>query len=135
LAVFPSSYTDLYTLSCKEGRGDGRLYCVKEIDLLGFNSAVIVDLLALDRQALSALVERGIQYCRQREIDLLGFMVPRLHDYHRALKKMGFLPSFKTFRFIVYSHSGEEMFFSPENWYVNWGIRITFEELHLLAWG
>jgi GNAT superfamily N-acetyltransferase len=114
--------TRTYTLYRARKGGEMRGYIVlRKIDLLNFNSAVIVDLLTLDQEALSALVERAIRYCRGERVDLLGFMVPQTHDYHKALKKMGFLPSFKTFRFIVYFHSDEKMLLFPENWYVNWG--------------
>jgi len=94
---------------------------LRKVDLLNFNSAVIVDLLALDDVTLAALLEKGIQYSRQVGADLLGFMVPQNHLYYRIPKKRGFLPSFKTFLFMVYSHSDQEIFFSPEKWYVNWG--------------
>ncbi len=114
--------TRTYTVyRATKGGEMGGYIVLRKIDLLHFKSAVIVDLLALDPQTLSVLVGRGIRYCREERIDLLGVMVPQRHDYHRALKKMGFLPSFKTFRFIVYPYSGEEMLLFPESWYVNWG--------------
>ncbi len=48
---------------------------LRKVELLNFNSAVIVDLLALDEESISALVKRGIQHSRQEGADLLGFMV------------------------------------------------------------
>jgi hypothetical protein len=77
--------------------------------------------LALDEAALSALVKRGIQHSRKEGADLLGFMVPQGHLYYKILRKMGFLPSFKKFLFMVYPNSDKEMILSPEKWYVNWG--------------
>lgn len=94
---------------------------LRKVELLNFNSAVIVDLLALDEVALLALVERGIEHARQQGIDLLGFMVPRPHPYYQSLRREGFLPSFKTFRFMVYPHWKEEVLFDPKGWYVTWG--------------
>jgi hypothetical protein len=102
--------------------GEMRGYIVlRKVDLLNFNSAVIVDLLALDDAALLALVETGIRYSREGGADLLGVMVPQRHLYHKILRGMGFLPSLKTFLFMIYTLSGREIFFSPEKWYVNWG--------------
>jgi GNAT superfamily N-acetyltransferase len=94
---------------------------LRKVELLNFNSAVIVDLLALDEVTLAALVEKGIQHSRQVGADLLGFMVPQNHLYYHILRRRGFLPSFKTFLFMIYSHSDKEIFLSPEKWYVNWG--------------
>jgi hypothetical protein len=94
---------------------------LRKVELLNFHSAVIVDLLALSEEALSVMVEKGIQHCRQERADLLGFMVPQGHPYSKILRKIGFLPSQKTFQFMVYPHSDEGMFLSPEKWYVNWG--------------
>jgi GNAT superfamily N-acetyltransferase len=94
---------------------------LRKVELLNFNSAVIVDLLALDENALSALVKKGIQHSRQEGADLLGFMVPKIHFYYKVLRGMGFLPSFKTFQFMVYPHSDREILFSPRSWYVTWG--------------
>ena len=91
------------------------------MELLSFNSAVIVDLLALDEATLAALLEKGIQYGREEGTDLLGFMVPQSHSYYKTLRKRGFLPSFKTFFFMIYPHSDRKIFLSPEKWYVNWG--------------
>ncbi len=102
--------------------GEMRGYIVlRKVELLNFNSAVIVDLLAMDEVAFSALVERGIQHSQQEGADLLGFMVPQGHLYYKILRKKGFLPSPKTFQFMVYPHSNREIFLSPEKWYVNWG--------------
>lgn len=94
---------------------------LRKVDLLNFNSAVIVDLLALDEATLIALFEEGIQYSRQAGADLLGFMVPQNHLYYHIPRRRGFLPSFKTFLFMIYSHSDQEIFLSPEKWYVTWG--------------
>jgi len=94
---------------------------LRKVDLLNFNSAVIVDLLALDEATLIALFEKGIQYSRQAGADLLGFMVPQNHLYYHIPRRRGFLPSFKTFLFMIYSHSDQEIFLSPEKWYVTWG--------------
>jgi hypothetical protein len=94
---------------------------LRKVELLNFNSSVIVDLLALDEEVLSALVEKGIQHSREAGADLLGFMVPQGHLYYKVLRNMGFLPSFKTFFFMVYPNSDKEMILSPEKWYVTWG--------------
>jgi hypothetical protein len=94
---------------------------LRKVELLNFNSAVIVDLLALDEVALSALVRRGIQHSQQEGVDLIGLIVPQGHLYYKILRKMGFLPSFKKFLFMVYPNSDKEMILSPEKWYVNWG--------------
>jgi len=111
-----------YTIYRAMRSGEMRGYIVlRRVELLHFNSAVIVDLLALDEDALSALVEIGIHYSREEGADVLGFMVPQKHLYYKLLRGMGFLPSLKTFLFMIYSDSGEEIFFSPEKWYVNWG--------------
>jgi hypothetical protein len=48
-------------------------------------------------------------------------MVPKGHLYHKILREMGFLPSLKTFFFMIYTLSDRKIFFSPEKWYVNWG--------------
>ncbi len=104
----------------RNGEMEGYLV-LRKVELLNFNSAVIVDLLALDTDALSALVERGIEHSRQEGVDLLGFMVPKIHFYYKVLRSMGFLPSFKTFQLMVYSDSDREVLFSPESWYVTWG--------------
>jgi len=102
--------------------GEMRGYIVlRKVELLNFNSTVIVDLLALDEVTLTALVEKGIHHSRQEGADLLGFMVPSGHLYYKILRGMGFLPSLKTFLFMVYPHSDKEIFLSPEKWYVNWG--------------
>jgi GNAT superfamily N-acetyltransferase len=111
-----------YTIYRAMKAGEMRGYIVlRKVELLNFNSAVIVDLLALDEAALSALVGTGIRYSREEGADLLGFMVPKGHLYHKVLRGMGFLPSLKAFLFMIYTHSNREIFFSPEKWYVNWG--------------
>ena len=94
---------------------------LRKVELLNFNSAVIVDLLALDAEVLHELVEKGIEHSRQEGTDLLGFMVPKLHPYYESLRREGFLPSFRTFHFLVYSHWKEEVLFDPKGWYVTWG--------------
>jgi len=111
-----------YTIYRAIKNGEMRGYIVlRKVELLNFNSAVIVDLLALDEITLTALVEKGIQHSRQEGSDLLSFMVPNVHLYYKILRGMGFLPSPKTFLFMIYPLSGREIFLSPENWYVNWG--------------
>jgi hypothetical protein len=92
-----------------------------KMKLLNFNTAVIVDVLALDGEPLSALVQKGIEYSRREEVDLLGMMVPKRHPYYKNLRREGFLPSPKTFLFMVYSHCEEGALLDPEAWYVNWG--------------
>ncbi len=94
---------------------------LRKVDLLRFNSAVIVDLLALDERTVESLVIRGIEQSLKDGIDLLGCMIPESHPYHKMLKKLGFLPSFKTFLFMVYRLDKESVPLSPEAWYVNWG--------------
>jgi hypothetical protein len=94
---------------------------LRKVHLLNFNSAIIVDLLAVDQMALSALVEKGIEHARQQRTDLLGFMVPRPHPCYQSLRREGFLRSSKTFRFMVYSHWKEEVLFDPKGWYVTRG--------------
>jgi GNAT superfamily N-acetyltransferase len=113
--------TRSYTIYRAKKSGEMKGYIVlRKVELLNFNSAVIVDLLALDETTLTALVEKGIQRSRQEGADLLGFMVPKVHFYYEVLRGMGFLPSAKTFQFMVYPHSDQEIFLSPE-WYVSWG--------------
>jgi GNAT superfamily N-acetyltransferase len=115
----PTRHYDIYRA---KKSGEMRGYIVlRKVELLNFNSAVIVDLLAMDEGTLLRLVERGIQHSRQEGADLLGFMVPSGHLYYKILRGMGFLPSLKTFLFMVYPHSDKEIFLSPEKWYVNWG--------------
>jgi GNAT superfamily N-acetyltransferase len=94
---------------------------LRKVELLNFNSAVIVDLLALDDEILHELVEKGIEHSRQEGTDLLGFMVPKPHPYYQSLRREGFLPSLKTFHFLVYSHWKEESLFDPKGWYITWG--------------
>jgi len=103
-------------------RGEMKGYIVlRKVELLNFNSAVIVDLLALDSEILHQLVEKGIEHSRQEGTDLLGFIVPKPHPYYHSLRKEGFLPSFKTFQLLVYSHRKEEILFDPRGWYLTWG--------------
>jgi hypothetical protein len=94
---------------------------LRKVELLKFNSVVIVDLLALDDHTLSELVVRGIEHSREEGADLLGFMVPRPHPYDRSLRREGFLPSFKAFHFLVYSHGNGGILLDPKGWYVTWG--------------
>jgi GNAT superfamily N-acetyltransferase len=102
--------------------GEMRGYMVlRNVDLLNFKSAIIVDLLAMDEGTLLTLVERGIQHSRQEGVDLLGFMVPRGHFYYKILRGNGFLPSLKTFIFMIYPHSERGIFLSQGKWYMNWG--------------
>jgi hypothetical protein len=103
-------------------KGEMKGYIVlRKVDLLKFNSAVIVDLLALDEHTLFELVRKGIEHSRWEGADLLGFMVPKPHPYDRSLRREGFLPSFKAFHFLVYSHRKEQILFNPKGWYVTWG--------------
>jgi GNAT superfamily N-acetyltransferase len=114
--------TRSYAIYRAKKYGEMRGYIVlRKVDLLNFNSAVIVDLLALDEETISALVEKGIQHSQEEGDDLLGMMVPQTHLYNKLLKKRGFLPSPKTFHLIIYPQSERDVLFSPESWYVNWG--------------
>jgi len=114
--------TRTYTIfRATKGGEMGGFIVLRKVDLLEFNSAVIVDLLALDRTFLMALVDRGIEHGRKEGVDLLGFMVPKVHPYYKILRESGFLPSFKTFLFMIYSHVEEKNLFDPKGWYVNWG--------------
>ncbi len=94
---------------------------LRKVNLLGFNSAVIVDLLALGEDVLMALVETGIAFSHRIGTDLLGFMVPETHPYNRLLKKRGFLRTPKTFRLMIYSHTEDKELLNPKAWYVTWG--------------
>ena len=114
--------TRTYTIYRALERGEMKGYIVlRKVELLNFKSAVIVDLLALDARILRELVEKGIEDTRQEGMDLLGFMVPKPHPYYESLRREGFLPSFKTFQFLVYSHQKEEVLFDPKGWYLTWG--------------
>jgi hypothetical protein len=111
-----------YTIYQAKQNGEMKGYIVlRKVELLNFNSAVIVDLLAMDEGTLLTLVERGIQHSRQGGADLLGFLVPQDHPYYKILRKKGFLRSPKIFQFMVYPHSDRKIFLSPEKWYVTWG--------------
>ncbi len=111
-----------YVIYRAKENGEMRGYIIlRKVDLLKFNSAVIVDLLALDEAILSALVERGIQHSHQEGADLLGVMLPEGHFYYKLLRRKGFLPSLKSFLFMIYSHSDKGIFLCSEKWYVNWG--------------
>lgn len=102
--------------------GKMRGYIVlRKVELLGFNSSVIVDLLALDEKIVSILARQGVQYARQEGTDLLGFMVPKPHPYYKGLLRNGFLPSFKSFQFMIYNHDKMAALQDPEGWYVTWG--------------
>lgn len=94
---------------------------LRKVDLLEFNSAVIVDLLALDKETLKALVAKGIEHSYKEGAVLLGFMVPKAHPYHRDLRRWGFLPSMKTFQFMIYDQGSLAALHDPKGWYVNWG--------------
>jgi hypothetical protein len=94
---------------------------LRKVELLRFNSAVIVDLLALDEEALSALVEKGIHHSREEGTDLLGFMVPKTHPYYGSLIRRGFLLSLKSFQFMIYDRGNMVALQDPKGWYVNWG--------------
>lgn len=111
-----------YTIYRAMEKGEMRGFIIlRKVDLLAFHSAVIVDLLALDEDALTALVEKGITYSQREGVDLLGFMVPEVHPYYRLLRKQGFLRSPKTFLFMLYSHEEDKELLDPKGWYVNWG--------------
>jgi len=111
-----------YAIYRAKKRGEMRGYIVlRKVDLLNFNSAVIVDLLVLDKETLKALVAKGIEHSYKEGAALLGFMVPKTHPYHRDLRRYGFLPSMKTFLFMVYPNVEEKGLLSPEAWYANWG--------------
>jgi len=114
--------TRRYTLYRAMKDGEMRGYIVlRKVDLLNFNCTVIVDLLAWDEAILSALMERGVELSGRQGTDLLGMILPREHLYYKILRQRGFLPSFKTFSFMVYPHADKPFLLSPENWYVNWG--------------
>ncbi len=114
--------TRSYAIYRAKQHGEMTGYIVlRKVDLLNFNSAVIVDLLALDEETISALVNKGIRHSREEGDDLLGMMVPEDHLYNKLLRKKGFLPSPKTFHLIIYPQSDRKVLFSPESWYVNWG--------------
>ena len=114
--------TRKYTIYRAKKDGEMTGYIVlRKVDLLNFNSGVIVDLLTLDEATLTGLVEKGIKHCQEEGTDLIGFMVPLDHLYYKILRRMGFLPSLKTFLFMIYLHSEREIFLSPGKWYVNWG--------------
>lgn len=111
-----------YTIFRAMKNGEMKGYIVlRKVELLKLNSAVIVDLLALDDETVSELVAHGIEHTRREEADLLGFMVPKPHPYYRSLRKKGFLQSLKVFHFLVYSHWEEEILFNPKGWYLTWG--------------
>ncbi len=114
--------TRTYTIYRAIKGGEMKGYIIlRKVALLGFNSAVIVDLLALDEKILMFLVDRGIEFSQIQGVDLLGFMVPRVHPYYKLLRRYGFIPSFKTFLFMIYSHEKSDILFDPQKWYVNWG--------------
>ena len=94
---------------------------LRKMDLLNFNSAVIVDLLALNEKPLISLLEKGIEHGRKWGADLLGCMLPRSHPYYKQLRALGFLPSPKRFLFMVYRLDREKVPLASEAWYVNWG--------------
>lgn len=94
---------------------------LRKVNLLRLNTAVMVDLMALERETLRALVLRAMDYSVRKGAWLLGFMVPRTHPYYRMLRGWGFLPSLKQFWFMIYSHLEEAELFEPQGWYVNWG--------------
>jgi len=94
---------------------------LRKVELLRFNSAVIVDLLALEDDVLFALIERGIEYSRSLKTDLVGCMLPEGHPYTGILRRAGFLLSPRHFLFMVYPCKGEESLLRSRDWYVNWG--------------
>ncbi|HXX33448.1 MAG TPA: GNAT family N-acetyltransferase [Thermodesulfobacteriota bacterium] len=111
-----------YTIYRARKRGEIRGYIIlRKVDLLHFNSTVIVDLLVLNKETLKALVAKGIEHSYKEGAALLGFMLPKTHPYHRDLRRWGFLPSMKTFQFMVYPTVEEKRLLNPKAWYVNWG--------------
>lgn len=112
--------TYVFYRAMKEGEMKGYIV-LRKVDLLEFNSAVIVDLLALDEDVLKALVEKGIEHSQKEGSDILGCIVPKYHPYYRALKQNGFLATPKKFHLMVYSHSDNKGVLSHGDWYVNWG--------------
>jgi len=111
-----------YTLCRSMENGEMTGYLIlRKVDLLNFNSMVIVDLLALNDQGFRKLVQWGIGQSEREGADLLGCMIPQWHPYYRALKGMGFLPSGKTFSYMIYRTEREKVPVASENWYVNWG--------------
>lgn len=113
--------TRAYTIyrAFREEKMEGYII-LRKVDLLGFNSAVIVDLLAQDETVLKVLVDHSIDFGLTRGADLLGCIVPRPHRYYQVLREKGFIPSFKSFLFMVYAHA-TAINLSPEGWYVTWG--------------
>ena len=113
-----------YVIYRARKNGEMRGYIVlRKVDLLKFNSAVIVDVLVLDNETLHALVAKGIEHSYKEGAALLGFMVPKTHPYYRSLVGRGFLPSLKSFLFMVYDHGHGDVatLRNPKGWYVNWG--------------
>jgi len=111
-----------YTLYRARENGEMTGYLIlRRVDLLRFKSVVVVDLLTLNDRYLRALMGKGIEHSLKAGADLLGCMIPKSHPYHRTLRDFGFLPSFKTFLFMVYRLAREKIPLDPEAWYVNWG--------------
>ncbi len=114
--------TRTYTLYRAMEKGEMTGYVVlRKVDLLEMNSAVIVDLLAMEGDVVTALVKKGIEHSRAEGADLLGMMVPEPHPYCRSLKRSGFLSSLKAFHFMIFPHGKEDRLLNPKSWYVNWG--------------
>jgi GNAT superfamily N-acetyltransferase len=114
--------TRSYTLYRARKAGEMMGYIVlRKVDLLQFNSAVIVDLLASDGEVLEALVGKGIEWSHGEGADLLAFMVPGSHPSCEQLKSLGFLQSLKSFLFMIYPHARENELLQPGKWYVTWG--------------
>ncbi len=114
--------TRVYILlrAIEEGEMIGYLV-LRKVNLLRFNSVVVVDLLALNEESLVSLVEEGIKYSKNVGADLLGCMVPQKHPYYKQLRNLRFIPSPKAFLFMVYRLAKERILLDPEAWYVNWG--------------
>lgn len=115
----PSRTYSIYRAT-KKGEMGGFIV-LRKVALLEFNSAVIVDLLTLDKDFLMALVSKGIEQSRRDGVDLLGFMVSKSHPNYRVLRECGFLPSSKTFLLMIFSHTKEMNLFDQKEWYVTWG--------------
>ncbi len=115
----PTRHYEIYR-AMTEGEMQGYII-LRKVNLLGFNSVAIVDMLSTDREALLALITEGIAYGRREKADLLGIMIPETHPYGRSLKQKGFLRSPKTFRFMIYAQEEDKRLWDPNRWHLTWG--------------
>ncbi len=114
--------TRFYTIYQAVKNGEIKGYIIlRKADLLGFNTAVIVDLLTTEIDLLYALIDKGISYGKRENVDMLCFMVPKDHYYYKIFKKYGFIRSPKSFRFMIYPQEDKKELFDPKNWYLTWG--------------